>query len=148
MQPYGRILVIEIYCHGIPLEKIRKLLHIALGKWEGARRRKRSPPSWDIRSPHWEASGGTKECVKCNWMGIVLETAKSFVGGVREVSDDVLSWCLFRVRDSWMPSTGPAGWACDQSAGLIIAGWQIRKQLGWTHTTSERGRRGRHCLPS
>lgn len=34
------------------------------------------------------------------------------------MSDDVLSRCLFRVRDSRAPSTGPAGRGCDQSAGL------------------------------
>lgn len=34
------------------------------------------------------------------------------------MSDDVLSGCLFRVRDSCAPSTGLAGWGCDQSTGL------------------------------
>lgn len=34
------------------------------------------------------------------------------------MSDDVLSRCLFRVRYCCAPSTGPAGWGCDQSAGL------------------------------
>lgn len=48
----------------------------------------------------------------------LLKQHSALLGGAREVSDDVLSPRLFRVRDSRAHSTGPAGWGCDQSAGL------------------------------
>lgn len=76
-----------------------------------------------------------------------IEREEIFVGGAREVSDDVSSPRL--LRDSRAHSTGPAGWGCDQSAGLNYSRLTDKEAVRLkAHNIRERAERPRIvCLP-